>query len=147
EEMTGSLVETEFWDMDALFLPQFHPAREIHDVYFVSDPAGGIAKQRSVEPDEKKAIDAVAREHEGKSQVSRSRGWGYTFDKERTTRCVLRSQGTVLSARWLAKKDLKNPGKYFAMARCFRYDTVDATHAPDFFQVEGIVVSEKTSFR
>jgi phenylalanyl-tRNA synthetase alpha chain len=147
EEMTGSLVETEFWDMDALFLPQFHPAREIHDVYFVSDPAGGIAKQRAVEPDEKKAIDAVAREHEGKSPVSRSRGWGYSFDKDRTLRCVLRSQGTVLSARWLARKDLKNPGKYFAMARCFRYDTVDATHAPDFFQVEGIVVSEKTSFR
>ena len=62
-------------------------------------------------------------------------------------RCVLRSQGTVLSARWLARKDLKNPGKYFAMARCFRYDTVDATHAPDFFQIEGIVVSAKTTFR
>lgn len=149
EEMTGSLVETEFWDMDALYLPQFHPAREIHDVYFVSDPEkpGEIAKQRRVDDDERKAIEAVAREHEGKSQASRSRGWGYTFDRERTTRCVLRSQGTVLSARWLARKDLKNPGKYFAMARCFRYDTVDATHAPDFFQVEGIVVSEKTTFR
>jgi phenylalanyl-tRNA synthetase alpha chain len=149
EEMTGSLVETEFWDMDALFLPQFHPARAIHDVYFVEDPAkpGELAKQRSMADDEKKAIEAVAREHEGKSDVSRSRGWGYSFDKERTTRCVLRSQGTVLSARWLARKDLKNPGKYFAMARCFRYDTVDATHAADFFQVEGIVVSEKTSFR
>lgn len=149
EEMTGSLVETEFWDMDALFLPQFHPAREIHDVYFVKDPEHPekLAKQRSISADEQKAIDAVAREHEGKSEVTRSRGWGYTFDRDRTTRCVLRSQGTVLSARWLARKDLKNPGKYFAMARCFRYDDVDATHAPDFFQVEGIVVSEKTSFR
>jgi phenylalanyl-tRNA synthetase alpha chain len=149
EEMTGSLVETEFWDMDALFLPQFHPAREIHDVYFVRDPArpGELARQRSVEPAENQAIGAVAREHEGTSEVTRSRGWGYTFDRDRTTRCVLRSQGTVLSARWLAKKDLLNPGKYFAMARCFRYDEVDATHAPDFFQVEGIVVSEKTSFR
>ncbi len=149
EEMTGSLVETEFWDMDALYLPQFHPAREIHDVYFVEDPSkkGEIAKQRVVGEDERRSIESVAKEHEGKSQVSRSRGWGYEFDRERTTRCVLRSQGTVLSARWLARKDLKNPGKYFAMARCFRYDTVDATHAPDFFQVEGIVVSEKTSFR
>jgi phenylalanyl-tRNA synthetase alpha chain len=149
EEMTGSLVETEFWDMDALYLPQFHPARNIHDVYFVNDPEnpGEIAKQRDVDDDERKAIEAVAREHEGKSQISRSRGWGYTFDRERTIRCVLRSQGTVLSARWLARKDLKNPGKYFAMARCFRYDTVDATHAPDFFQIEGIVVSEKTTFR
>ncbi len=149
EEMTGSLVETEFWDMDALFLPQFHPAREIHDVYFVKDPSrpGELAKQRAVEADERCTIEAIAREHEGKSTVSRTRGWGYTFDRDRTTRCVLRSQGTVLSARWLAKKDLMNPGKYFAMARCFRYDEVDATHAPDFFQVEGIVVSDKTSFR
>jgi phenylalanyl-tRNA synthetase alpha chain len=146
EEMTGSLVETEFWDMDALFLPQFHPAREIHDVYFLDDGKGGYAKQTEVSPDEAKAIEAVAVEHEGKGK-SGSRGWGYAFDRERTKRCVLRSQGTVLSARWLSKKDLRNPGKYFAMARCFRYDTVDATHAPDFFQVEGIVVSEKTSFR
>jgi phenylalanyl-tRNA synthetase alpha chain len=147
EEMTGSLVETEFWDMDALFLPQHHPAREIHDVYFVDDRQGGFAKQQDVGADEAKAIESVAREHEGKGEVSRSRGWGYRFDRERTKRLVLRSQGTVLSARWLGRKDLKNPGKYFAMARCFRYDEVDATHAPDFFQVEGIVVSEKTSFR
>jgi phenylalanyl-tRNA synthetase alpha chain len=33
------------------------------------------------------------------------------------------------------------------MARCFRYDEVDQTHAPDFFQIEGIVSSERTSFR
>ena len=36
--MRGSLVETEFWNMDALFMPQFHPARDIHDVYFVKEP-------------------------------------------------------------------------------------------------------------
>ena len=47
--------------------------------------------------------------------------------------------------RWLQRA--RQPGKYFGMARCFRYDEVDATHAPDFFQVEGIVASEKTSFR
>jgi phenylalanyl-tRNA synthetase alpha chain len=146
EEMTGSLVETEFWDMDALFLPQFHPAREIHDVYFVDDGEGGLASQRSVGEAERRAIEAIAAEHEGRGR-SGSRGWGYQFDRERTLRLVLRSQGTVLSARWLARKDLRIPGKYFAMARCFRYDTVDATHAPDFFQIEGIVVSEGTSFR
>ena len=27
KEMTGPLVETDFWDMDALFMPQFHAAR------------------------------------------------------------------------------------------------------------------------
>ena len=146
EEMAGSLVETEFWDMDALFLPQFHPAREIHDVYFVDDEKGGYAFEQGEDPAEEASIRAVAREHEG-GGPSGSRGWGYEFDHVRTKRLVLRSQGTVLSARWLARSDLKIPGKYFGMARCFRYDTVDSTHAPDFFQVEGIVVSEKTSFR
>src|SRR5262249_52398053 len=135
EEMTGPLVETEFWDMDALFLPQFHPAREIHDVYFVAEPTHARVDKDS---DEQQSIERVAREHEGRG-TALSRGWGYSFDRERTRRLVLRSQGTALSARWLARKDLKDPGKYFAMARCFRYDTVDATHAPDFFQVEGIV--------
>lgn len=144
EEMTGSLVETEFWDMDALFLPQFHPAREIHDVYFVEGEGDDYRYETGTEHAD--AIAAVSREHEGDGP-SGSRGWGYTFDRERTRRLVLRSQGTVLSARWLARPDLKIPGKYFGMARCFRYDTVDSTHSADFFQVEGIVVSDRTSFR
>ena len=38
QEMRGPLVETEFWNMDALYMPQFHPARAIHDVYFVKTP-------------------------------------------------------------------------------------------------------------
>lgn len=147
EEMTGPLVETEFWNMDALFLPQFHPAREIHDVYFVQDPAGGHVHAREIEHG---ALEPVALEHEGRGQTG-SRGWAYDFDRQRTKRLVLRSQGTALSARWLPwhrqHKGAAAPGKYFAMARCFRYDDVDATHAPDFFQVEGIVLSESTSFR
>ena len=32
------------------------------------------------------------------------------------------------------------------MARCFRYDKVDATHLAEFFQVEGIVVSKNADF-
>ena len=138
EEMRGSLVENEFWDMDALFMPQFHPARNIHDVYFIEEP---MHAQRVAEP----YLSNVAAEHEGQS-TSGTRGWGYLFDKERTHRLVLRSQGTALSVRQLAKQP-KIPGKYFSMARCFRYDTVDATHAPDFIQIEGIVLSEEMTLR
>ena len=39
------------------------------------------------------------------------------------------------------------PGKYFAMARCFRYDQVDATHLADFYQTEGIVLGEEVNLR
>lgn len=143
EELTGSLVEPEFWNMDALFLPQFHPAREIHDVYYVDDAArpGEHVYAREIEGG---ALEPVALEHEGKGR-SGSRGWNYSFDRQRTRRLVLRSQGTVLSAR--ALQAVKRPGKHFAMARCFRYDEVDETHAPDFFQIEGIVSSKQTSFR
>lgn len=138
EEMRGSLVENEFWNMDALFMPQFHPAREIHDAYFVQEPTHA---QSVAEP----YLSNVAAAHEG-SAVMGSKGWGYRFDRERTKRLVLRSQGTALSARTLAAQP-KIPGKYFSMARCFRYDAVDATHAPDFFQVEGIVLGEEITLR
>ena len=75
-----------------------------------------------------------------------STGWGYAFDPMRTRRLILRSQGTAVSARTLAKKP-NIPGKYFSIARCFRYDQVDATHAPDFYQIEGIVLGKDINFR
>ena len=58
---------------------------------------------------------------------------------------ILRSQGTVLSAKTLTRA--KIPGKYFGVVRCFRPDTVDATHAADFYQTEGIVLGEEVNLR
>jgi phenylalanyl-tRNA synthetase alpha chain len=138
EEMRGPLVENEFWDMDALFMPQFHPARNIHDVYFVKEP--GSSKEIE-EPFGKRV--AAAHKEGGKTG---STGWRYAFDLERAKRLILRSQGTAVSARTLASGP-KIPGKYFSIARCFRYDAVDATHAPDFYQVEGIVLGEGIDFK
>lgn len=138
EEMKGPLVETEFWNMDALFMPQFHAARDIQDAYFVKEPTHA----RSLDDE---FVDRVAETHETGGDGD-SRGWRYTFDRKRTRRLVLRSQGTALSARALASNP-KIPGKYFAMARCFRYDTVDATHGCDFLQIEGIVLGKEMNFR
>jgi phenylalanyl-tRNA synthetase alpha chain len=137
-EMRGPLVENEFWNMDALFMPQFHPARDIHDVYFVKEPthAAHIA-----EP----FLSRVTEAHES-GGASGSTGWGYTFESQRAKRLMLRSQGTAVSARTLAAAPAV-PGKYFSIARCFRYDQVDATHATDFFQVEGIMLGEDINFR
>lgn len=138
QEMRGSLVETEFWNMDALFMPQFHPARDIHDVYFVKDPTHAA---KIAEP----FLTRVSKAHEDGGKTG-STGWKYTFNSERAKRLVLRSQGTAVSARTLASAPAA-PGKYFSIARCFRYDQVDATHATDFFQVEGIVLGEDINFR
>jgi phenylalanyl-tRNA synthetase alpha chain len=138
EEMRGPLVENEFWDMDALYMPQFHPARDIHDVYFVKEPAHSA-------PIDEPLFKRVKDTHEHGWKTG-STGWGYRFDPLRARRLILRSQGTAVSARTLARKP-KIPGKYFSIARCFRYDQVDATHASDFYQIEGIVLGADINFR
>jgi phenylalanyl-tRNA synthetase alpha chain len=137
EEFDGPLVETEFWNSDALFMPQFHAARDIHDVYHIADPK------------EAKTIDEpwlshVAAAHENGGTTG-SRGWNYHFDRDFTKRLILRSQGTVMSAKTLPHA--KIPGKYFGMLRCFRYDKVDATHLSDFYQTEGIVLGKDVNLR
>ena len=39
EEMqTDRYVESSFWNFDALYQPQAHPARDAHDTFFVSHP-------------------------------------------------------------------------------------------------------------
>ncbi|MDR2375929.1 MAG: phenylalanine--tRNA ligase subunit alpha [Treponema sp.] len=137
EEFDGPLVETEFWNSDALFMPQFHSARDIHDVYHIAEPdqAGTI---------EEPWLDNVAAAHENGGKTG-SRGWNYNFDRDFTRRLILRSQGTVLSAKTLPRARI--PGKYFGIVRCFRYDQVNATHGTDFYQTEGIVLGEDVNLR
>ncbi|MDX9808879.1 MAG: phenylalanine--tRNA ligase subunit alpha [Sphaerochaetaceae bacterium] len=137
EEFDGPLVETEFWNGDALFMPQFHSARDIHDVYYIENPSHTKHIQEPY-------LSQVAKTHEH-GWTTGSRGWGYSFDHEFTRRQVMRSQGTVLSAKQLPTA--KVPGKYFGVVRCFRYDQVDATHGADFYQTEGIVLGKDVNLR
>jgi phenylalanyl-tRNA synthetase alpha chain len=142
EEFDGPIVETEFWNSDALFMPQFHAARDIHDAYYVADSSKtGFAHAKTID---EPWLSNVAAAHENGGGTG-SRGWSYNFDVEFTKRLILRSQGTVLSAKTLPKA--KVPGKYFGIVRCFRYDQVDATHLPDFYQTEGIVLGEDVNLR
>lgn len=137
EEFDGPLVETDFWNSDALFMPQFHAARDIHDVYYLKKPTH--AKMI-----EEPFLSNVAAIHENGGN-SGSRGWHYQFDRTFTRQLLLRSQGTVLSSHQLAHARV--PGKYFGIVRCFRYDKVDATHLSDFYQTEGIVLGEQANLR
>ncbi|MBO4704452.1 MAG: phenylalanine--tRNA ligase subunit alpha [Spirochaetaceae bacterium] len=137
EEFDGPLVESEFWNCDALFMPQFHAARDIHDVYSIKNPTHAKFIEEPY-------LSNVAAAHKDGGNTG-SRGWNYEFDHEMTRRLILRSQGTVLSAHQLAKA--KIPGKYFGIARCFRYDKVDATHLSDFYQTEGIVLGDDVNLK
>lgn len=137
EEFDGPLVESEFWNNDALFMPQFHPARDIHDVYYVKEPS----HTTSLEEPFFSRIKAVHEKGEGADSL----GWRYSFNEDFARRLILRTQGTVLSAKQLTQA--KIPGKYFGIARCFRYDQVDATHGADFYQTEGIVLGDKVNVK
>jgi phenylalanyl-tRNA synthetase alpha chain len=118
-------------------MPQFHAARDIHDVYYAKNPTHAKAIEQPW-------LDRVAAAHTDGGDTG-SRGWQYNFDRDFTRRLVLRSQGTVLSAKQLPTA--KVPGKYFGVVRCFRYDQVDATHGADFYQTEGIVLGEHVNLR
>jgi len=140
KEMTGPIVELMFFNCDALFMPQDHPAREIHDLYFAkTDKLGDLGEYE-------RFIDPVAETHENGWRTG-STGWGDRYSRDEALKLILRSQGTALSARTLVSKELQIPGKYFSIVRCFRPDQVDRTHLTEFNQVEGIVVGAGLSLR
>lgn len=138
-EVRGPLVELNFWNCDALFMPSDHPSRSIHDVFFLKNPRIG------------KILDKELWERVGKTHkngwITGSSGWGF-WDKELARRLILRSHGTSVSARTLyklKKEDL--PFKMFMIGKCFRPDVIDAKHYIEFEQCEGIVVGEGLNFK
>jgi phenylalanyl-tRNA synthetase alpha chain len=140
KEMTGPIVETMFFNCDALYMPQDHPAREVHGIYLVKSPEYGDSKSFA------RYLTNVKKTHESGWKTG-STGWRSSYSKTEASRLILRSHGTAQSARTLVSKDLEIPGKYFSIARCFRPDKVDKTHLTEFNQVEGIIVGEDLTLR
>lgn len=135
-EMKGPTIETQFWNFDALYQPQNHPARDWWSTYIMKYPKLGSLP--------KKFVASVKKAHE--KGIAGSTGWGYKWDPRIAMMLMPRAHCTCLSARTLASKP-KIPGKYFAIARCYRPDVVDASHNVEFNQVEGIVLSEDANFK
>jgi len=136
KEMVGPSIETEFWNFDALYQPQNHPARSWAATYQLKEPKHGSI--------DKKIAENVGKAHE--KGIAGSKGWGYRWDPRKAMQLMPRAHGTCLSARTLANKpDI--PGKYFAIARCYRPDVLDATHLIEFNQAEGIVIDKSLTLR
>ncbi len=137
KEMGGNLLQSSFWNFDALFTAQDHPVREMQDTFFINKKA---------ELPDKKLVKAVKESHE--KGVDGSKGWQYSWDEEEAKKLVLRTHTTCLSANALANLDRKNiPAKFFALGKCFRNEAVDWSHGFEFNQTEGIVVAPNLNFR
>jgi len=140
KEMNGPIVEISFFNCDGLYMPQDHPAREIHDMYLIKDPEYGDLSPYMA------FLERVKETHENGWKTG-SKGWGYKFSLLMAARLILRSHTTSVSVRTLISDDLEIPGKYFAIARCYRPELMDRTHLSEFNQVEGIVVGEDLTLR
>lgn len=140
EEPPGPYVEFNFFNNDALYMPQDHPARDIHDYFSLKHPKkGDLSKYRDL-------LEKVKQTHESGWETG-STGWKYKFDPARSAELLLRSQATAVSARTLSGKNLKIPGKYFTYDRVFRVDEIDWKHLIEFNQFDGIVLDKDISFR
>ena len=138
KEMSGSMVQTAFWDLDSLFVPQDHPAREMQDTFYLKKPSKG-----KIPEDLKKKVKAV---HETGSDTG-SRGWGGTWDEEKAKQLMLRTHTTVLSAQTISKLKKEDlPVKYFNVGKVFRNEATDWKHLFEFYQSEGIVVDPDATF-
>ncbi len=138
QEIVSPMVESAFWDFDALFQPQDHPAREMQDTFYLERP--GVVDL----PDLPGIVDSVRRTHENGGETG-SLGWQYSWDEAKARQAVLRTHTTATTVRALAA-DPVGPRRVFTVGRVFRRETVDYKHLPIFFQVDGIVVDSEASF-
>ncbi|KAG5221561.1 Phenylalanyl-tRNA synthetase, beta [Salix suchowensis] len=164
EMPTQSFVESGFWCFDALFVPQQHPARDLQDTFYLSDPAISL-------PPKKDYYDLVSKVHEHGGFGST--GYRAPWVEEESRKLLLRTHTTASSAHMLyklaaacrgekissdkgeythgassttgsdrgdpAQDDGFRPAKLFSIDRVFRNETMDATHLAEFHQVEGVV--------
>lgn len=145
QEMSGNLTQSSFWNFDALFTAQDHPVREMQDTFFIQEAESEL-------PD-KNLIKEVKQAHE--KGIERSKGWQYPWQEQEAKKLVLRTHTTCLSAQTLAKlrelkdnKEIKDKrGKFFAIGKCFRNETIDSRHLFEFNQTEGIVVDKNANFQ
>lgn len=140
KEMTGNYVQTAFWDLDALFVPQDHPARQMQDTFYVGP---GMAERGKLPSFYKRVKET--HEHGGRTG---STGWRTPWSEDEAKKLLLRTHTTVLSAQKLAQlKKEELPGKFFNAGRVFRNEALDWKHLFEFYQVDGIVIDENATLK
>ncbi|MGQ9565014.1 MAG: phenylalanine--tRNA ligase subunit alpha [Candidatus Bathyarchaeales archaeon] len=137
-EIRGPIVETAFWNFDALFQPQDHPAREMADTFYLSYPKLGKLPAKSI-------VEKVAKTHEN-GWTTGSRGWGYRWSADEAKKLVLRTHTTSETIQFLSKHQ-KPPVKVFSVDRVYRNEKVDYKHLAEFHHIEGIVMDKHVTLR
>ncbi|MCL2032980.1 MAG: phenylalanine--tRNA ligase subunit alpha [Methanomassiliicoccaceae archaeon] len=136
-EMSSEYVQPAFWNLDALFTPQDHPARDLQDTFYLDIPD-------RIDLEDEDLVRKVKDIHERGGNTG-STGWGGSWSREKAEAALLRTHSTVSSIRYIAEHP-DTPQKAFSISRIFRNESIDSTHLPEFTQIEGIVIDENGNF-
>ncbi len=141
QEMTGPIIETEFWNFDALYQAQNHPSRDWAQTYSLKYPREGRLPDARI-------VSRVKAAHENGWKTG-SRGWGGKWDPRKASRLMPRAHDTAISPRYLSGHSgkIEIPGKYFSIVRCFRPDVIDARHGVEFNQLGGLVIDKDMTIK
>ncbi len=132
-EIAGDSIQPAFWNFDALFTPQDHPARDLQDTFYVKGGREASLSRRGV-------VARVASAHEN-GWTTGSRGWRYSWDVEGSRRLVLRTHNTVLTIKATAASS-NMESRVFSVGRVYRNENLDYKHLAELHQMEGIVIGE-----
>jgi len=128
-EVSGPIIESAFWNFDALFSPQDHPTRDMQDTFFLKNPS-------EISVEDIALMRRVKRMH--------TTGWKDKWREEVAKQAILRTHTTSVSARSINKfatADEKSyPLKFFSIGRTFRNESVDYKHLAEFYMVDGIII-------
>ena len=130
-EIFGNMTQSSFWNFDALFTPQDHPARELQDTFFLD---GVSAKKIGTAEQIRKVSD------------SHKKNWRYQWDINEARKMVLRTHTTCVTIKHLAEKK-PDEARIFSLGRVFRNEKVSYKHLVEFNQIEGIVVGKDANLR
>jgi phenylalanyl-tRNA synthetase alpha chain len=132
-EIEGPVIQSGFWNFDALFTPQDHPAREMQDTFYIS------AQTQPPISASKDQISKISRVHKKR--------WNRRWDVQEAQRLVLRTHTTPVTLQHLAKVKSSDVGRFFSVGRVFRNEKVSYKHLVEFHQVEGVATSKEASLR
>lgn len=119
----GPEVETEWYNFDALNIPENHPARDMWDTFWLKPEsridADSNADQRG------KRIRVNQRTHQRESAL------------------LLRTHTSPVQIRYMETHN--PPIRIISPGRCYRYEATDASHEIQFYQLEGLMVDKNIS--
>lgn len=114
----GPEVETDYYNFEALNIPEHHPSRDLWDTLYLDHTASAL-------PDDPAAAGRGAR-------------------SDPNSLLLLRTHTSPMQIRWMEKQP--PPVRIVVPGKVYRHDNPDASHSFMFHQVEGLAVDTDITF-